>query len=84
MQDWHSATSRTQTEYIYWQKGEDGSFNTLRTWKHVKQAVKDCPLAYSLANRKKGELKREMKKDEEYLWRIFEIYNNNCKAPAKK
>ncbi len=84
MQYWHSATSRTQTEYIYWQKGEDGDFNTLRTWKHVKQAVKDCPLAYSLANRKNGALRREVKKNEQYLWRIFEIYNNNCKAPSKK
>ncbi len=83
-QDWHSGTSSTISEYVYWQKGEDGGFNILRNWKDVREAVKDCPLAYSLANAKKGLLKRELKRDREYIWRIFEIYNNNCKDLPKK
>lgn len=82
-QRWNKTTTRT-VEYVYWQKGESGDFNPLHSWKHVKQAVKDCPLAYELANRKKGVLKKEVKKDEEYLWRIFEIYNNNCDSLIKK
>ncbi|HEX2627404.1 MAG TPA: hypothetical protein VHM26_00280 [Chitinophagaceae bacterium] len=69
------------TQYFY-QRGEDGEIREFKKYSEIKDLVSDCPLAVSMLEKGKKEIKHAIKADNNYLNRVFEIYNNDCK-PVK-
>jgi hypothetical protein len=69
--------SYTRTDQ-YGQRGEDGKMVPLAGQKDIKELVSDCPLAVQMADVKNSAMRKAIKKDPNYLNRIFDIYNNDC------
>jgi len=47
--------------------------------KDIRKAVADCPAALAMASRSYGQIRRELRKNRDYLNSIFDVYNNGCK-----
>jgi hypothetical protein len=65
--------------YHFAQKGENGPFVVIRSQKSIKELVADCPLAVQMADKSNGDIKKAIKNNSNYLNRIFDVYNNDCK-----
>lgn len=68
----------TRTDH-YAQKGTDGEMINIPDQYVIANLVKDCPLAYNMINISDSKIRAELKKNGNFLNRIFEIYNNGCK-----
>jgi len=47
--------------------------------KVIQKAVADCPAALEMASRSYRQVRRELRKNPNYLNNIFDVYNNGCK-----
>jgi hypothetical protein len=70
--------SYTRTDQ-YGQRGDLGKMEGLAGQKDIKEMVKDCPLAYQMADLSDSKLRKAIKKNKNYLNSIFDVYNNDCK-----
>lgn len=68
----------TRTDH-YAQKGTDEEMINIPDQYVIAKLVKDCPLAYNMINISDSKIRAELKKNGNFLNRIFEIYNNGCK-----
>jgi hypothetical protein len=71
------------TSYIqclhYVQKGETGDLVMITSQKDIMQFVGDCQKAVEMTNLNAGKIRKAIKKDYNYLNKIFENYNaNDC------
>jgi hypothetical protein len=73
---------QTSDEYHYIQVGDDGPITPMASPGDVRAVVKSCPLALSMIDKSNHQVRKAIRKDRYYLNRVFEIYNNNCQAPA--
>ena len=64
--------------YHYAQRGENGKFTAFGDQESMKKLVSDCPLSVNMINLSNSQLTKAIKKDPNYLNKVFEIYNNNC------
>lgn len=72
----------TSTTVFYAQQGEKGEMIRLYDIEDIKKLVEDCPLAASMVDIHKKQLKKELKNDRQYLTKLINIYNNDCR-PVK-
>jgi hypothetical protein len=70
-----------ETIYYYCQVGEEKKAEMLKSYDHIKEFISDCPLALSMLQMGKKEIKQAIKADGTYLNKVFETYNNDCKTP---
>lgn len=63
--------------YQYYQNGDNGEL-ILFGDKDIKEIVKGCPKAESLADKSAGELRKAIRKNPNYINEIFEVYNKDC------
>jgi hypothetical protein len=70
--------SYTRTDQ-YAQRGETGPMMGLAGQKEIKEVVSDCPAAYALADLSNKGMRKAIKADHNYLNKIFDVYNNDCK-----
>ena len=78
----HNGQTRWKTTYRtdhYIQWGEDGPLKRIDRIDDIKNLLKDCPLSIQMIDMKPSKLRKEIKKDRDYLNMVFEVYNNNCK-----
>ena len=68
----------TRTDH-YAQKGTDGEMINIPDQYVIAKLVKDCPLAYNMINVSDSKIRAAIKQNGNFLNRIFEIYNNDCK-----
>lgn len=68
----------TRTDHFA-QKGTDGEMINIPDQHVIAKLVKDCPLAYNMINISDSKIRAELKKNGNFLNRIFDIYNNGCK-----
>ena len=69
--------SYTRTDQ-YAQRGDDSKMTPLADQKDIKAMVSDCPIAFQMADIKNSAMRKAIKKDPNYLNKIFDIYNNDC------
>lgn len=73
---------RTTTRMVcryYVQKGDRGAMNPIANQKDIREWVKDCPIAYEMANKSDKQIRRSIRKDRKYLNEIFTTYNQGCR-----
>jgi len=73
-----STKSYTRTDH-YAQRGDDGPMINIAGQKDIKKMVSDCPLAVQMADLSNRKMRKQIKRNRNYLNDIFETYNNNCK-----
>lgn len=61
------------------QKGEGNELVLVTDVATIKNAVADCPLALQMIDISNSKLKKNIKKDNSYLRKVIDVYNNNCK-----
>ena len=77
-----NGNTRWRTTYRtdhYTQKGETGPLKLISHQNDIKDLLKDCPLSVQMVDMKPSKLRKEIKKDMDYLNKVFEVYNNNCR-----
>jgi len=72
----------TRTDH-YAQKGEDGELLEIAGQSDIKRLLSDCPAAVAMADISNAQMRKEIRKNPNYLNRIFDLYNNDC-VPGKK
>lgn len=70
--------SYTRTDH-YSQAGDNGQLIGIGGQEDIVRLVSDCPIAVEMADISNSKLRKAIKKDLNYMNRIFEIYNNDCK-----
>ncbi|HNP54619.1 MAG TPA: hypothetical protein PKK69_08370 [Ferruginibacter sp.] len=75
-----STRTYTRTDH-YGQKGDTGEMEPLAGQKDMKRMVAGCSLAEEMCSLSNGKMRKAIKKDRNYLNKIFETYNNHCEIP---
>jgi len=76
--------SMSNDTHHFTQKGDDGPMVIMAGRKDIQKAVADCPAALEMASRSYGQIRRELRKNPNYLNNIFDVYNNGCKPMSTK
>lgn len=75
-----STRTYTRTDH-YGQKGDTGEMEPLAGQKDMKRMVAGCSLAEEMCSLSNSKMRKAIKKDRNYLNKIFETYNNHCEVP---
>ena len=63
----------------YVQEGDSGKLVLITSWKQIKPFVADCPKSLKVISQKPSKIRKAIRKDPDYLNRVFENYNaGNC------
>ncbi|RYY57153.1 MAG: hypothetical protein EOO09_03740 [Chitinophagaceae bacterium] len=74
-----------RTYIVCWlQRGSDGELVRYTGNELLATEVRDCPMAYGMAHKSSAEIRRLTKDDPDYLNRIVDIFNNNCRLPEEQ
>lgn len=61
------------------QVGNNGELKPIGSQKDILKYVKDCPISVSMISKSNSQIRKEIKKNLNYLNNIFRVYNNDCK-----
>jgi len=67
----------------YAQKGDDALLVVIGNQEDMKKVVEDCPLSVEMCAISNSKMRKEIKKNRDYLNNIFDVYNNDCKPLDK-
>lgn len=73
-----SSRTYTRTDQ-YVQHGEHGEMIGIAGQKDILKHVGDCPLSVQMIDLKSSKLRKAIRRDPNYMNKVFEVYNNDCK-----